>query len=153
MDIIYTWAAGLIGASVIGTLVCLLAPSGKNERLMRTLSAVFVITAAFSPLLAKSGAHAEALFPQAADNHTADISRSVERQGEIAVRAAVREILVSSGIDDYEIYVSVSADAQGNARLENLEVVLAEGFADQKDDVYSLLEKAFPGVCTVRVAS
>ncbi|NMP37015.1 MAG: hypothetical protein GX051_02665 [Clostridiales bacterium] len=149
MDIIASWAAGLTAASITGALVCLLAPSDKSEKLIRTLAAVFVITAALSPLLSKKDIPGNPFVAGSTHDFSEDISQSIVRQGEIAVRAAVEQVLISCGADDYEIYVSVVADGENGVKVEALEVVLAAEFKEKTAAVFSELVKIYPE-CTVR---
>lgn len=77
--------------------------------------------------------------------HTANLT-------EKKIKAEMRQILINSGIDEYEIYVSTSVDKENNTvYLDEVRVEVAKQFENKLDDIYDAVTADYKTVLKVGV--
>lgn len=135
MEHIRSWILSIAMAALAGGLVWLLAPKGNVQKAVRTLVAVFLLSAFIMPLFTNSGVNLDWVFPDDAQTPTnAALDDTVSQQLKTAVEAEMKRqieaVLGAHGIAG-QISLDTSILPDGSIEIVTAEVAIPGGTSMQ----------------------
>ncbi|MBR5273154.1 MAG: stage III sporulation protein AF [Clostridia bacterium] len=153
MDAIKGWAIGICMASLAGTIVHFLSPSGNTQRMFKVVLSVFFITVLIYPLGLFNGDIDDVVQGYTYPDSYVD---NAEQIGDIVLQQSINQLELAIGdevrkfdIDEYEILIKTDIDEEERIVISSIDVVIGKGYADKKQELYTKLKESVD--CQVNV--
>jgi len=132
MEALRTWALTVALAALAGGIVRLLTPKGSVEKAVRTVVAVFLLSAFLSPMLSRGGVNLDWILPaefdQAPTLHAfeLEIARQVQEAVEAELRSRIERVLAARNLDG-QILIRTDILSGGSIEIVTAQVILPPG--------------------------
>jgi len=131
MEVLRNWALTIAIAALAGGIVRLLTPKGSVEKAVRTVVAVFLLSAFLSPLFSRGGMNFDWVLPELHEPPAISaLEMEVMRQVQTAVEAELRErmerVLRNRDLAG-EILLHTDILSDGSIEIVTAQVVLPPG--------------------------
>ncbi len=139
MEVIRDWALSLCLAALAGMMVHILTPAGNMDRIVKTVVAVFMLCALFSPLLLQK--NIELKLPENTDvsqNETylqleETLRSEMEEQVKRQITELVKAELEKSGIHEAKIRINMDTNEDNRISINSVTLVLPPEQEDKVD--------------------
>ena len=131
MEFLRNWALTIAIAALAGGIVRLLTPRGSVEKAVRTVVAVFLLSAFLSPLFGRGGVSFDWVFPElqeppAISALEMEVMRQVQTAVENELRTRMERVLHSRGLEG-EILIHTDILSDGSIEIVTAQAVLPPG--------------------------
>jgi len=132
MEALRNWALTVALAALAGGIVRLLTPKGSVEKALRTVVAVFLLSAFLSPMFSRGGVNLDWILPAALDQAPTlhafelEIARQIQQAVELELRTRIERALAAQGLDG-QILVRTDILSDGGIEIVTAKVILPRG--------------------------
>lgn len=136
MDSIRSWALGLSCAAIIGVVVSALAPSGRLEKSMKTVIAIFVLCMMILPLCKGFTVFSDIDHSLEYNSHEVEdsISTAVVNQIETVTRQKITELLNLNGINCIDACIDIEVKDE-TAEIKSAEVIISSNETEKAKEL------------------
>ncbi len=132
MDVLKSWAVSVIAAAVVTAAVSYFSPSGKLDKSVKIITALFMLICLISPFVKsdineKFFIDVEKVSEWLADNKLKkEVECEVESMLENSVCSRISAYLVNEGAEKSEVNVKVKIDENNNVKIQKIDIRLFE---------------------------
>jgi len=132
MEALRTWALTVALAALAGGIVRLLTPKGSVEKALRTVVAVFLLSAFLSPMFSRGNINLDWILPaelgQAPTLHAfeLEIARQIQQAVEVELRGRIKRVLAAQGLDG-QILIRTDILSDGSIEIVTAKVMIPPG--------------------------
>ena len=144
MNMLKETAMGLTFTLAVGGIILSLIPERINRKALTVLTALAVLCALTVPLScgkAELPSFSENAASRDTSHYEEEIMLHLVNQAERAARLSAEDVLVSLGIDDYEIYPDVISDGTV-INLTGIRIYLNSVYSGRRDEVINAVSSA-----------
>ncbi len=138
--------------ALVGGILEYIAPE-KTRKVLRIAVVSVLLLGIVSPIV-KSDISPDDLLPQAEVKESADYDTLMHTANltEKKIREEMKEILINEGVNEYEIYVSTSVDAEENTvYLEEIKIEVGNTFENKINIIKSKVPEEYRQILKVGV--
>ncbi len=138
--------------ALVGGMLEHIAPQ-RTRSTLRGIVVIVLIFGIVSPFVG-SDFDIDGLIPEYEDSEMAQTDELMHTANltEKKIKAEIREILINTGVNEYEIYVSTSVDKENNTvYLDEVRVEVAKQFEEKINDIYDCVTADYKAVLKVGV--
>lgn len=151
-ETIKTVLLNYVVCALVGGILEYIAPE-KTRKVLRIAVVSVLLLGIVSPIV-KSDISLDDLLPQAEVKESADYDTLMHTANltEKKIREEMREILINEGVNEYEIYVSTSVDAEENTvYLEEIKIEVGNTFENKINTIKSKVPEEYRQILKVGV--
>lgn len=146
MSAIKSWSVTICVVSVICTIIEILFPKGKMEKIFKVVLGVFMLCSLLVPLKKTlSNINFDAKKPENFIKDKGKLKSTTDDQIKIAaqnkLKRTVEKILTAKGVKSEKINVIMDTNQESCISIKKIEVFLSRGDENKKDTVKNELEK------------
>jgi len=133
MEALRSWALTVAIAALAGGIVRLLSPKGSVEKALRTVVAVFLLSAFLSPMFGRNGVNLDWVLPELAEPPTIsalemEMMRQVQTAVEDELRSRIERVLIARNLEG-QILLGTDILSDSSIEIVTAQVVLPPGSA------------------------
>lgn len=151
-ETIKTVLLNYVVCALVGGILEYIAPE-KTRKVLRIAVVSVLLLGIVSPIV-KSDISLDDLLPQAEVKESADYDTLMHTANltEKKIREEMKEILINEGVNEYEIYVSTSVDAEENTvYLEEIKIEVGNTFENKINIIKSKVPEEYRQILKVGV--
>lgn len=151
-ETIKTVLLNYVVCALVGGILEYIAPE-KTRKVLRIAVVSVLLLGIVSPIV-KSDISVDDLLPQAEVKESADYDTLMHTANltEKKIREEMKEILINEGVNEYEIYVSTSVDAEENTvYLEEIKIEVGNTFENKINIIKSKVPEEYRQILKVGV--
>ncbi len=146
MDALKQWIICIIFCSLVAAVVTVLSPKNSTQRVLKTVSASFLICAFLSPFIGVEGINADFEIPdfsQYKNDLSDEITEKMITEAETQTRIKTEELLETRSVGFNEIGVRASVNSENCIYIELITITLPEKFDYREKQISSNLKTMF----------
>lgn len=154
MNEIKGWAILVCVSAIACSLLDMIVPSGKMEKIVRFVFGVFMICAVINPFVtATKGFDIDLKIPNSEIKKDYKFSESMEdiemRAAECKIKNILEETLDEINIEPQKINISMDINEENSISINKVEVVLGKENIDRQEEVKSIIKNKLGLNCKV----